>query len=178
MFYIFQERTAMKHHDSDDLIERLNLLPHPEGGYYRETYRSGLVFDAQEVSGQFPGKRCCSTGIYFLLRDKEFSAFHRIKADELWHFYSGTCVVVHVIGPEGNHHDIHLGSSLDRGQVFQALVPAGCWFAASVLNESGYALVGCTTAPGFEFEDFEMADRKALIAEYPALEGLIRTYTR
>ena len=160
------------------LIERLNLGKHPEGGYYRETYRSDVVFNAQAVSGGFSGHRCCSTGIYFLLKNKEFSTFHRIKADELWHFYSGSCLIVHIIDPKGNYQDIHLGPDMDKGQVFQALVPAGFWFAASLLTENSYALVGCTTAPGFEFEDFEMAERSSLIADYPHLADLITQYTR
>lgn len=168
----------MNDNSSDALISRLNLQAHPEGGYYRETYRSDLEFDAGLSAERFSGRRCCSTGIYFLLRDNEFSAFHRIKADELWHFYTGSCVVVHVIDSRGHHKDIHLGPQPDKGQVFQALVPAGYWFAASILNESGFALVGCTTAPGFEFEDFEMAERDQLIADYPHLSELIRSFTR
>lgn len=168
----------MKNIASDTLIKQFNLSPHPEGGHYRETYRSDLVFDAGNTADRFSGKRCCSTGIYFLLRDREFSAFHRIKADELWHFYAGSCLIVQVIDPNGNPYAIHLGQNLEKGEVFQALVPAGCWFAASLESGQGYALVGCTTAPGFEFEDFEMGDRNDLLATYPGLNELITAYTR
>lgn len=164
--------------NADKLIRDLDLIAHPEGGYYKETYRSDLMFDAQAVSDRFTGPRCCSTTIYFLLKDKDFSAFHRIKADEIWHFYSGSPLVVHVIQPNGDHVDIILGNDPDQGQVFQAVVPAECWFAASLVSGSGYALVGCATAPGFEFDDFEMAQKDQLSATYPHLKDLIHRFTR
>jgi predicted cupin superfamily sugar epimerase len=162
---------------ADTLIKRLALIPHPEGGYYRETYRSGILFDAGVVSKSFSGQRCCSTAIYFLLQGIDFSAFHRIKADEIWHFYSGSPLTVHIIEPDGAFRELHLGSDGTGGQEFQAVVPGGRWFASSLRN-GGYALVGCTTAPGFEFLDFEMADREDLIRSYPHLADVITQYTR
>lgn len=160
------------------LIQHLGLKPHPEGGYYKEIYRSDLYFDARKVSDRFPGPRCCSTSIYYLLNDLDFSAFHRIKADEIWHFYSGSTLIVHVITPEGVYHPIHLGPNTEKGQVFQAMVPSGCWFASALESGSGYALTGCTTAPGFEFEDFEMGHRDELSKTFPHLSELINRYTR
>jgi uncharacterized protein len=160
------------------IIENLDLQPHPEGGYYRETYRSDLMFDAGKSHERFTGTRCCSTCIYFLIEETNFSAFHRIKADEIWHFYSGLPLTVHVIHPDGSHEPIELGTDTEKGQVFQATVQAGRWFASGLSSGSGYALVGCTTAPGFEFEDFEMAGRDTLKAQYPQHAGLIDRFTR
>lgn len=160
------------------IIEKLNLRSHPEGGYYSETYRSDLVFDAQAVSEKFTGRRSCSTSIYFLLEASDFSAFHRIKADEIWHFYTGSSIQVHVITPKGHFHQISLGNNLSEGEVFQAEVKAGYWFAASLKSEKGFALTGCTTAPGFEFEDFELAKREKLVKLFPQHRRIIEKYTR
>jgi predicted cupin superfamily sugar epimerase len=109
-----------------------------------------------------------------LLEGKDFSAFHRIAADEVWHFYAGNGLVVYVIDAEGNASELHLGSEAG----FQAVVKAGCWFASRLKEPTGFALVGCTVAPGFEFEDFEMARRDELIRVYPAHRKLIEELTR
>ncbi|SCY81727.1 cupin domain-containing protein [Desulfoluna spongiiphila] len=159
-----------------ELIAALDLTPHPEGGYYRETYKSGLCFDAMAENPSFPGRRSTGAAIYFLLEGRDISRMHRIKADELWHFYEGTPLTVHVIHPDGTLEDIRLGSDIARGETFQALVKAGCWFGAS-LEGDGHALVGCTTHPGFEFEDFEMAERDDLLSQWPEHEAVIRKLT-
>src|SRR5450755_2830397 len=111
-------------------IEKLNLIAHPEGGYYRETYRAELSIPKQGLPPQFTGPRLVSTAIYFLLEGENFSAFHRLLSDELWHFYAGDPLVVHVISPEGSYSSILLGCELEAGQVMQAVVLAGCWFAS------------------------------------------------
>src|SRR5579862_7268421 len=109
-------------------IDTLGLIPHPEGGYYRETYRSSLSIARQALPAQFTGPRLVSTAIYFLLEGKNFSAFHRLRSDELWHFYAGGPLVVHVIDEHGRYSEILLGSDPEAGQTFQAVVRAGCWF--------------------------------------------------
>lgn len=159
-------------------IKSLNLTPHPEGGFYRETYRSDITFDAESVSDRFKGKRCCSTAIYFLLTEQNFSGFHRIKADELWHFYEGSSLTIHIISPEGVFYQKYLGNNPYENQHFQVEVKAGYWFAASLTDHKGYSLVGCTTAPGFEFEDFELAERKTLCNMFPEHKAIITRYTR
>lgn len=159
-----------------ELITALNLTPHPEGGYYRETYKSDLCFDANRENPDFPGRRSCSAAIYFLLEEADVSRLHRIKADELWHFYEGSPLTVHVIRPDGTSEEIRLGADIAKGERFQALVRAGCWFGAS-LPEGGHALVGCTTHPGFEFEDFEMATRDDLLNQWPAHAEIIKKLT-
>src|ERR1700730_13110237 len=129
-------------------IERLQLEPHPEGGYFRQTYRSDVVIAREALPVGFSGARAVSTAIYFLLEGKNFSAFHRLRSDEVWHFYVGEPLVVQVIEPEGNYSEIGLGRDLEAGQGLQAVVQAGCWFASHVADWNSFALVGCTVAPG------------------------------
>ena len=159
-------------------IDRLSLSPHPEGGYYRVTYQSTLTIVQNALPSAFHGNRSASTAIYFLLAQKDFSAFHRIASDELWHFYAGSALVVYVIDPEGNYSELHLGDVFEAGEVFQAVVKAGSWFASRLKNPAGFALVGCTVAPGFDFADFEMAKRLELAATYPKHRKLIEEMTR
>lgn len=160
------------------LIDFLALERHPEGGWYRETYRAAELIPATALPARFDGERAFTTAIYFLLAPGEFSALHRIKSDELWHFYSGTTLTVHVITPDGEHRTIRLGADIAGGETFQAPVSAGSWFGAEVSGPGEYALVGCTVAPGFDFADFEMAGRAALLAAYPEHEKIIRRLTR
>ena len=158
-------------------IEKLHLEPHPEGGYFRQTYRAEMMI-AHEVLPEFSGDRAVSTAIYFLLEGKNFSAFHRLLSDEIWHFYAGSALQVHVIDPAGAYSCIRLGGDAEAGQVFQAVVPAGCWFASHVEDWKSWALVGCTVAPGFDFADFEMAKRATLVKEYPQHQTIIESLTR
>jgi uncharacterized protein len=159
-------------------IDRLALIPHPEGGYFRQTYKSDLTIVQSALPLTFHGDRSASTAIYFLLNGSNFSAFHRIASDEVWHFYTGSALIVHVIDPGGNYSELHLGDRFDDGEVFQAVVKAGCWFASRPRNVDSFALVGCTVAPGFDFEDFELATRAQLIRTYPAHQKLIEELTR
>lgn len=158
----------------DFYIKNLNLQPHPEGGFFKETYRSNLELELSD----FDGKRNASTGIYYLLPYGHFSAFHRIKSDEMWHFYDGTDLSVYVLQPTGNLEVIRLGTNLDKGEVLQAVVPAGYWFASRVEHKDGFALVGCTVSPGFDFQDFEMAERAGLLKNFPQHQKLIAELTR
>jgi predicted cupin superfamily sugar epimerase len=156
-------------------VEKLKMSPHPEGGYYKETYKSTTAI---RVGNDPETYRSASTAIYFLLVENNFSAFHRIKSDELWHFYEGRPVEIFYIDWAGEMHKIILGNSPNEDQVYQTMVPAGCWFASRVLNGNGYSLVGCTVSPGFEFEDFEMAERNALLEQFPLHEKTIIELTR
>jgi predicted cupin superfamily sugar epimerase len=164
-------------HPSAYWIEKLGLQPHPEGGYFRQTYKSELKIAGGALRG-FTGTRAASTAIYFLLEGDNFSAFHRLRSDEIWHFYAGSALTVHVISPGGEYSEILLGNDTESGQVFQAIVRAGSWFASHVRDWKGWALVGCTVAPGFEFEDFEMGPRERLIREYPQHARLITRLSR
>jgi predicted cupin superfamily sugar epimerase len=158
------------------LVEQYALLPHPEGGYYRETYRAAArvrPLERDEDAG-----RAASTAILYLLEGDDFSALHRIQSDEVWHFYAGEPLRVSSLGPSGERADLLLGSRPERGEVFQAVVPAGHWFGARLDAPGGYCIVGCTVAPGFEFADFELAERGPMLARYPEHRDLVLALTR
>ena len=152
---------------AQQLIEGYKLQSHPEGGYYLETYRSAETIPADALPSRFSGRRSFSTAIYFLLEENQFSAFHRIKGDELWHFYTGIGLHIYVIHPDGRGEVLKLGKDITNGYSFQLIIPAGCWFASRPANENGFSFVGCTVAPGFDFTDFEMAEKEQLMKEYP-----------
>lgn len=158
-------------------VDKYRMQPHPEGGYFAETYRSTETISQAALPTRFSGDRSFSTAIYFLLENHHVSALHRIQADELWHFYAGGPLNVYVIHPDGRLETIRLGSDPDKGEVFQAVVPARCWFGSAPAAESAYSLVGCTVAPGFDFADFELADREQLLAEFPQHADVIRRLT-
>jgi uncharacterized protein len=164
----------------EDLVKQLNLEPHPEGGFYKETYRSAEFILHSALGNKFSGSRNFSTGIYFLLTGTNFSAFHRIKQDEMWHFYTGQTLLVHVIDPFGHYACHKVGLNLNSGEFPQLVVPAGCWFASEIESHSSedYTLVGCTVAPGFDFEDFELASADELSGLFPEHSSIIRRLTR
>jgi len=143
-------------------IEKLKLLPHPEGGYYRETYRCNQFVSAEG----FEGSRNISTAIYFLLDGENKSHFHRIKSDELWFFHEGAALDILLLNDAGLE-TISLGKNPEQGESLQAIVPAGCWFGARLKDWKGYALVSCTVAPGFDFRDFELANKEGLMKNFP-----------
>ena len=151
-----------------ELVHHLQLLPHPEGGFYRETYRS-----SDPVHRADGALRAASTAIYYMLCDGAYSRWHRIRSDELWHFYKGTTLLVHELLPGGALRTHRLGDDPSK-TVFQATVQAGSWFAAELADASSFALVGCTVAPGFEFSEFELADIDALLLSHPDHQHLIR----
>lgn len=155
--------------NSADIIELLDLKPHPEGGYFRESYRAeGNIAELE---------RSHSTAIYYLLEGKACSKLHRIASDEMWHFYTGDPLVIVEIDSEGSVKETVLGPDLRAGQSLQHVVPAGSWFGAYLPEGSGYALVGCTVAPGFDFADFEMGKREELLEQYPAAKAAIERLT-
>ncbi len=156
-------------------IQKLELQKHPEGGYYREIYRS-----AEMITTEYPGrrkKRNYSTSIYFLLDGKQVSKFHKLRSDELWHFYDGSSVLIHIIDENGNYKKIIVGKNISSGDVYQTVIKKNCWFAAEVIDKKSFALVGCTVSPGFDFSDFEFGDRESLINKYPDLKSLIIQFT-
>jgi len=158
-------------------IESLHLMPHPEGGYFSETYRSVESITQNGLPDRFPGPRSISTAIYFLLEKNQFSALHRIRSDEIWHFYAGDSLQVHIIELNGDYTLKRLGKDPGNGESFQVTVSAGCWFGATVAVPGAYALVGCTVAPGFDFADFELANRQNLIQTFPFHKDLIESLT-
>jgi len=159
---------------AQDWIDTLGMSPHPEGGFFKESYRSTRL-----IGGRTP----VATAIYFLLRTQDISAFHRIGSDEGWHLYAATPFTrlrIWRLTPGGGLKSFCLGPEPDRGEVFQDVVPAGDWFAGHLeVLEGGdpsqaYVLVGCTVSPGFRYEEFELAEAGALAAAYPAHADLVR----
>lgn len=159
-------------------IEKLIMNKHPEGGYYNEIYRAGEIFEADVLPGRYSGSRVFSTSIYFLLSEKDVSTFHRLKSDELWHFYDGCAIKIYIIDEGGSLEGVTLGSNLDNGERLQAVIPKNSWFGAELTDKSSFALVGCTVAPGFDFADFELGKREELIELFPRHKELILKLTR
>ena len=166
--------------DADDpemLIELLGLAPHPEGGFYRETYRSGETITGAALPERYTGDRAHATAIYYLLTADDFSRFHRVASDEVFHFYRGDPVLLVVLYPDGDGDTIVLGPDIHVGQAPQAVVPGGCWQGLALRDGGRYALLGATVSPGFEFSDFVLGDRARLIEEYPAYRDVIPRLT-
>lgn len=164
--------------DAQYYIDHLQLKPHPEGGFFKETYRAAENIPVGALPSRFSGTRSFSTAIYYLLRQGEFSALHRIKSDECWHFYSGQALLIHVITTSREYKCIKLGANIEADETFQFVVPAGSWFASEPANDTDFALVGCTVAPGFDFGDFEMADPETLIDDFPLHRNIIKRLAR
>jgi predicted cupin superfamily sugar epimerase len=162
----------MTTHNASYYINHLNLQPHPEGGYYREVFRS-----EQEVlrAGATTVKQAC-TSIYYLLERGDFSGFHRIASDELWYFHTGAPLFIHVIGENGSHSQIELSDELSGS--LSTVVKAGLWFASEIPSKEGFALVSCAVAPGFEFSEFEMAQKETMLALYPQHGELLERLCR
>lgn len=161
---------------ADYWINHLNLQAHPEGGFYRETYRSAEKVLANELPDRFDDTRNFSTAIFFLLRSEDRSLFHRIKSDEVWHYHAGTSLSIYVL--EGDALVTYvLGPNLEKGEQLQVVVPANCWFGARLNDADSYTLAGCTVSPGFDFHDFELAGRASLLQQYPAYQEIIESLT-
>lgn len=156
---------------ADEIIKKLDLKPHPEGGFFRETYRSPTVIPGSEPSRVF------STGIYYMLVPGAVSKMHRLAADEMFHFYLGDPVTWVLLSPDGKAQRVVLGKGMEKGEQLQLVIPSGTWFGG-YLNEGGsYALMGTTVAPGFEFEDFVIGKRDELLSRFPQDEKEIRLLT-
>lgn len=155
----------------EEVITRLGLKPHPEGGYYAETFRS-----LESVMLSDGRQRSASTAIYFLLPEGAFSALHRVAADECWHHYGGVPLELVMISPTGSLERVIIGPDLEAGQRPQHVVPSGWWQAARP-RDKGSALAGCTVAPGFDFADFEMPSRPVMLELFPGHEAVILEFT-
>ena len=160
------------------IIEKLELSPHPEGGFFKELYRSDGIIHSESLGPKFSGTRNYATSIYFLLTSDTFSAFHKINQDEIWHFYDGSPIELHVISETGMHTQHIIGKDIFNGQVPQLVVPANHWFAASTINENDYSLVGCGVSPGFDFKDFKLPSREYLLQKFPQHTDIITELTR
>jgi predicted cupin superfamily sugar epimerase len=161
---------------AEQWIKKLGLSPHPEGGFYKEVYRDEAKLSQEAWQNAFSGERNISTAIYYLLQEGDYSCFHRIKSDELWHHYAGGTALIRYF-EKGDLHTLKLGLNIDQGESPMVIIPKNVWFAAELEPETSYALMGCTVAPGFDFADFEKAsiqDLKEYIDKYPdTIERLV-----
>lgn len=147
--------------DATYFIEKLELLTHPEGGFYKEVYRDNELIKREALAIGFQGDRNASTAIYYLLEKGNFSCFHRIKSDEVWHHYDGGTTLIYYF-QHGRLHTLKLGKNIEKGEFPVCIVPKNTWFAAELAPETEFALMGCTVAPGFDFADFEKASLEDL----------------
>jgi predicted cupin superfamily sugar epimerase len=158
-------------------IQHLKLLPHPEGGFFRETYKSKINIEQQTLPYGFKGSRRLCTSIYFLLRTQDISRLHRLKSDEIWYYHYGSSLKIVLIDQEGNKHTKILGPNAEKAEQLQVEIPAGTIFGAQVTDENSFCLVGCIVTPGFEFSDFELFDREDLLQAYPKHSDVINKFT-
>ena len=158
-------------------IDKLKLLKHPEGGYYREIYRSGEFINIEGLPNRYGNRRVFSTSIYFLLDGRQVSKFHRLKSDEVWHFYYGSSIKIYIIDENKNLNEITLGNDLSKGEIFQFTITKNNWFGAELIDKNSFALIGCSVSPGFDFEDFELADKDMLLKNFPQFENVIKRLT-
>ena len=160
-------------------MSRFNLQPHPEGGYYARTFQSDDNVKSLNKDRYNNESRYAGTAIYYLLRGNDFSAWHCLKSDELWHYYRGSPVKIHVIDKSGTLTTHLLGDAIDNADAsFQLAIKAGNWFAAEPLDKTSYSLVGCTVSPGFDFKDFKLGDRESLSMQFPNHSDIIKQLTR
>nr|WP_299384097.1 cupin domain-containing protein [Allomuricauda sp.] len=160
------------------IIDKFDLKPHPEGGFFKEVYRSKGQIAAEALPDQYGTARNYTTSIYFLLTSDTFSAFHKIKQDEIWHFYSGSPLMLYVISEEGELSEHSIGNDFGKGQVPQFVVPGNHWFAAKTIHPDDYSFVGCTVSPGFDFKDFVLPERRKLLEKFPEHSDIIKSLTR
>ncbi len=166
------------HQRTTSLIHDLDLEPHPEGGYFKRQIYSEEFILKDALPERYGYSRHLYSSIYYLLGPGDFSAFHRLKSDEIWHFFEGDCLIVHFLNADGSYTQHKMGSNIAHGEVFQLLIPHGTWFAAQPDNVTGYTLIGCTVIPAFEYEDFEIGDFGDLSTLFPQHTELVRRFCR
>ncbi len=164
--------------NANQIIAALGLQPHPEGGYFAETYRAEEEISREAIGSYYSGPRPVSTAIYYLLTPDTFSEMHRLKSDEVFHFYAGSPVQMHRLWPDGAGDVVTIGTDLSAGMHPQIVVPKGVWQGSRLLLGGDFALLGCTVAPGFDYSDYESGKRDDLLYHYPEFEDMIRALTR
>ncbi len=159
--------------NADSWNKSLGLIPHPEGGYYREIYRAEGIIAQPNLPMRYSGSRAYATTIYYLLKSGDVSHLHRLKSDEQWFHIDGSALTIHSIDPDGIYSQQHIGKDLEKGERPHAVVSRGCWFGGTVDTSGSFALVGCFVAPGFDFDDFELAKRDYLLQMFPQHNAII-----
>ncbi|MBM4158449.1 MAG: cupin domain-containing protein [Ignavibacteria bacterium] len=165
------------HKRAQFLIRKLKLIKHPEGGYYSEVHRSAEIILPECLPRRYKTKRNYITSIFYMLEGTDYSAFHFLKTDELWHFYEGFPVTIYIINKDGKLTKIILGNNLYKGEKHFYVTQRGTWYALALNNPESYALLGCTLSPGFEYEDMKFGKKTDLIKKFPRHKLLIRKYS-
>ncbi len=166
------------HKGAKDYIEKLGLIPHPEGGFFREVYRADETITKESLPERYNGNRAFSTSIYFLLEGGQVSALHWLKSDEVWNYYDGSSANIYIIKPDGQLEIKKIGNRLNEDESFQIVIKKNCWFGAELEDKSSFILIGCFVSPGFDFSDFEMGERSNLINLYPQHSEFIIRLTK
>ncbi len=161
---------------AENWIQHLGLLPHPEGGFFREVYRSSISIEKKALPLGFKDSRRLTTSIYYLLRSEDISHFHRLRSDELWYYHYGSSIRIIIIDQEGHKHTKMLGPKIDKAEQLQILIPAGTIFGAEIMDQNSFGLFGCVVSPGFEFDDFEMYSKEDLLQAYPKHAEIIEKF--
>ena len=180
--------------ETEYIINKLNLIKLvEEGGYYRETYRSDQhivisdfsdndlednIYFYSNPENKSSDIRSVSTLIYYLLDGDQFSAFHKVRYDEIWHFYKGSSVSLYILTDSEKTLNIQIGNDLENNENIQCVIKGNTWFGAEINDKSLYSLIGCSVSPGFDFKDFELGERDKLIKIYPQHEYVINRLTR
>jgi predicted cupin superfamily sugar epimerase len=163
---------------ADQIKQKLGLVSHPEGGWYIQTYKSQETIPRDGLNQRYPAARATGTAIYYLLEPSTFSEMHRLKSDEIFHFYMGDPVEMLQLWPDGSAQVVILGTDLAHGHLPQLVVPKDVWQGSRLIPGGSFALLGCTVSPGFEFEDYESGARQALTSQYPSHQEMISALTR
>jgi uncharacterized protein len=174
---VCREEELMKSESVKYYIDKLELVKHPEGGYFKEVYRSAEHYYTEGLPERYGGDRSFSTSIYFLLEGRQVSRFHKLKSDEIWHFLDGSPSRIYLLDRNGNLSEIVLGKNLNSGEMLQVVIEKENWFAAEVKEKDSFSLVSCTVAPGFDYKDFELGRRDELIRMFPGHKELIDRFT-
>jgi len=164
--------------EAERIINKLNLMPHPEGGYYREIYRSNEIIPKSALPERYSGDRRMGTGIYYLLTPGDISAMHKVKSDETFHFYGGDATELLLLYPDGTAKVIEMGHDIERGMSLTVTIEHGVWQGQRLKPGGKYALFGTTVNPGFEYDDFEFANRDELLEKYPDFSEMILKLTK
>lgn len=159
-------------------IDKLGLEKHPEGGWFREIYRSAEIYFSDTLPDRYTGDRNFSTTIYFLLEGEQVSVFHKLKSDEIWHHIDGGPVRIYILDRSGKLSEILLGKNIDAGEMLHAVIKSGDLFAAEAAEKDSFTLVSCSVSPGFEYDDFSIAERTSLLEEFPVHREIILKLTR
>jgi uncharacterized protein len=163
---------------AEEYIKKLNLSRHPEGGYFSEIYRAKGIIPQLSLPLRYNGGRTYSTTIYYLLESGDFSSLHRLDSDEQWFHLDGSALIIHSIDPDGKYEKHCVGKNLEKSETPFTFISHGSWFGATVDESNTFSLVGCVVAPGFDFEDFELAKRDVLIKQFPQHKEIIKKLTR